>query len=108
MKKSWILVGALALSSVIASAKSYDIILATPAMAGNVQLKAGEYKLKVDGTTATFTDVQKLKSFSVPVKIAQAPAKFDTTAVDTDKQTGTDKIKTIELGGSNTQLEFGE
>lgn len=108
MKKSLILTGAVALFSIIASAKSYDIALSDPVYAGNVQLKAGEYSMKVKGNTAVFTSQDTYKTFTAPVKIEQAPSKFDQTAVDTSKQDGTDHIRRIQLGGSSTQLDFGE
>lgn len=105
--KSLLMIGTLALAS-IASAKSYDIILSAPTKAGNVQLNAGEYNLKVKGTNAVFTNVETGKSFTAPVKVQQAAKKFDNTAVDTKSNNGADEIKTIELGGSMTQLELGE
>lgn len=108
MKKSFILVGALALGSFLASAKTYDIALSAPAVAGNVQLAAGEYHVKVVGNTATFVNQDTFKSYTAPVKVEQAPKKFDLTAVDTANQDGTDHIQSIELGGSTTKLEFGE
>jgi len=108
MKKTLLLTGALTLFSMMASAKTYDIVLSGPTEAGTVQLKPGEYKVKLEGTTARFTDTQTAKSFVVPVKVKEAPQKFQNTAVDTNKSSGTDKIQTIELGGSNTQLDFSE
>ena len=108
MKKSLILTGAVALFSLIASAKSYEIALSDPAYAGNVQLKAGEYTLKVKGNNAVFTSQDTYKTFTAPVKIEQTPSKFDQTAVDTNKQDGSDHIKRIQLGGSATQLDFSE
>jgi hypothetical protein len=101
------MVGALALAS-IASAKTYDIVLSGAASAGKLQLKAGEYSLKVEGNQAIFTDVQSGKKFSAPVTLQNAPNKFNVTAVDTTGQTGSEKIQKIELGGSTTQLDFGE
>jgi hypothetical protein len=108
MKKSLILTGAVALFSLIASAKSYEIALSGPTYAGNVQLKAGEYNVKVKGNTATFTNQDTFKTYTAPVKIEQTPSKFDQTAVDTSKQDGSDHIQRIQLGGSSTQLDFGE
>ena len=105
--KSLLLIGTLALAS-IASAKSYDIILSSPAKAGNLQLGAGEYSLKVKGNTAVFTNVETGKSFTAAVKVQEGSKKFENTAVDTTTANGTDEIKSIELGGSNTQLELGE
>jgi hypothetical protein len=107
--RSLLIVGALTLSSLgIASAKSFDIILGAPAMAGNAALKAGEYKLRIDGTQAIFTDAQGLKSITVPVKIENADHKFGQTSVETSNQNGMDNIQAIDLAGSNTKLEFGK
>src|ERR1700722_16046957 len=106
--KSLIIMGALTLSSLgIASAKSYDIVLQTPAMAGTSELKPGEYKLKVEGSQAVFTG-QDAKSFSVPVKIESNDKKFANTSVETTNQGGMDNIQTIDLGGSNTRLRVGQ
>ena len=49
--KSLLLVATLALAG-IASAKSYNITLSAPMKAGSVQLPAGEYSLKVQGSNA--------------------------------------------------------
>ena len=107
--RSLLIVGALTLSSLgIASAKSFDIILGAPAMAGDTELKAGEYKLKVDGNQAIFTDTQSSKSFTVPVKVENGDHKFGQTSVETTSQKGMDSIQTIDLAGSNTKLEFGK
>jgi hypothetical protein len=105
--KSLLFIGTLALAS-IASAKSYDIVLSSPTKAGSLQLNPGEYSLKVKGSNAVFTNVETGKSFTAPVKVQEAGKKFENTAVDTTKQNGTDEITTIELGGSNTQLQLGE
>jgi hypothetical protein len=101
--KSLLLIGTLALAG-IASAKSYDIVLSSPQKAGSIQLAAGEYSLKVQGSNAIFTNVETGKSVTAPVKVENATKKFEQTAVDS---TG-DQIKSIELGGSNTMLELGE
>jgi hypothetical protein len=105
--KSLLLIGTLALAG-IASAKSYDIILSSPAKAGSVQLAAGEYSLKVQGSNAIFTNVDTGKSFTTAVKAEDAGKKFGETAVDTNSSNGTEQITTIELGGSSTKLELGE
>jgi hypothetical protein len=100
---------ALGLASLgIASAKSYDIILRTPAMAGTTELKPGEYKLKVEGTQAVFTDVQSSKSWTAPVKVENGDRKFGETAVESTSQGDMAHIHTIDLAGSNTKLEFGQ
>jgi hypothetical protein len=105
--KSLLLIGTLALAG-IASAKSYDIVLSSPTKAGSVQLAAGEYSLKVEGSNAVFTNVETGKKFTTAVKSEDAGKKFNATAVDTDSKNGSDQITAIELGGSSTKLEMGE
>ena len=105
--KSFVLAGVLAISTLsIASAKTYEITLASPTKAGNLQLKPGQYRLKVDGSNATFTNVENGKSETSPVKVVATDKKFDTTTVDASKEGDTSTIKDIELGGSKTKLEF--
>ena len=101
--------GALALASLgIASAKSYDITLSTRAMAGSTELKPGDYKLKVEGTQAIFTDVQSSKTWTTAVKVENSAQKFDHTIVESTNQGDMDHIHAIDLGGSNMKLEFGQ
>jgi hypothetical protein len=102
--RSLLVTGALVLSSFsLGYAKSYDLIFSSPVTAGNVQLKPGEYTLKVKGNVATFTNVQTDKSYTAPVKIQNVEKKFGVTAVDTNQN----QIQKIQLGGSTEQLEFG-
>lgn len=107
--RSLLLAGALALASFsIASAKSYDIMLTEPAQAGALQLKAGEYHVKVEGANAVFTSVDTSKKFTAPVKVEKTGKKYDQTAVETNTANGTEKVQAIELGGSDTRLDFGD
>ena len=106
MKKSLILGAVLSLSSLcFAGQKSYDVIFSSPAKVGGVQLAAGEYKVKVDGANAVFTD-SKSKTVSAPVKVETGSKKFPYTAVDATKEGTVDKVNAIEFGGSTTRLEF--
>ncbi|HEV3202182.1 MAG TPA: hypothetical protein VGZ73_29990 [Bryobacteraceae bacterium] len=107
--KSLFFAGALALASLsIASAKSYQITVDEPTQAGTVQLKAGDYRVKVDGSNAVFTNVDSGKSITTPVKVENTGTKHDVTAVQTSKATGRNKMTAIELGGTDETLEFGE
>lgn len=90
----------------IASAKSYDIRLDNTTTVGSTQLKAGEYKVKVTGTQATFIDSNTSKSYTATVKTTTNTSKFDQTVVQTSNQNGVDSLKEIDLGGSTTKLEF--
>ena len=107
MKKSLLLIGFVSLSSLaFAGTKSYEIVLDSPAKAGALSLAAGDYKVKLDGTKAVFTDTRTNKSVTTDVKVKTTDRKFSHTAVDSSKQSGGDRIDAIELGGSNTEIDF--
>lgn len=100
-------IGVLTLASLsLLSAKTYEIILTAPTKAGSVQLKPGQYKLKVEGNNATFIDQNSSKSFTTPVKVETGDKKFDDTKVQSTKDGNTDKLEEIDLGGSKTKLGF--
>ena len=106
MKKSLVLGVVLSLSSLcFAGQKSYDVIFSAPSSVSGVKIAAGEYKVKVDGANAVFTD-HNAKSVSAPVKVETGAKKFAYTAVDASKEGGIDKVNAIEFGGSTTRLEF--
>ncbi len=105
--KKFLVVAALAFSSLtVVSAKTYDIVLSNPTKVGSVQLKPGQYKLKVDGVNAVFMDLNSAKSFSTPVKVETTDKKFDDTRVQSVKDGENDRINEIDLGGSKTKLGF--
>ncbi len=101
-------VGILAVCTLtIGSAKNYELTLSSVTKVGNIQLKPGQYTLKVAGDSAVFTEVETAKSFTTPVKVENSDKKFDTTRVDASKQGELDVVQDIELGGSKMKLEFG-
>ena len=101
--------GALTLSAVaFAGSKTYDMILSSAAKAGTAQLAAGEYELKLEGSNAVITGAQTGKSVTVPVKVENGNTKYNSTTFDSTTQGGAMQITSIELGGSNTKLEFGK
>ena len=106
--RSLLLVGAMALSSAaLASAKTYDITLVGPTKAGAVELQAGEYKVRVEGSQAVFTDAHN-KSFTVPATVENAEKKFGDTRLETVNHDGIDTIQAIDLGDSvNTRGNAG-
>jgi len=106
--RSLSILGVLALSSAaLASAKTYDINLPSSAKAGAVELKPGDYKVKIEGSQAVFTDAHN-KSFSVPATLENAGKKFNYTLVETDNRGGMDTIQAIDLGDSNTRVKLGQ
>lgn len=107
--KKLIAISALTLCSLtLAFAKNYELTLSSTTKVGNLQLKPGQYTLKVQNGKAVFTFVDTAKQFSTDVKVEETNQKFDTTRVDANKEGAVDVVKDIELGGSKTRLQFGE
>lgn len=105
--KSIMVTGALVLSSFsMGYAKTYDLVFSAPVKAGSTQLQPGQYRLKLKGNTAEFTNVETDKTYTAPVKVENGAKKHDVTAVDTNTENGASQIQKIELGGSSTDLEF--
>jgi hypothetical protein len=107
--KSLFFVGALGLASlgIASAAKSYDVTLTGPTMAGSTELKAGEYKVTFEGSQAVFTDVARSRSWTAPVKVETGDKKFSETTVESTLRGDMAHINAIDLGGSKTKLEFG-
>jgi uncharacterized protein YycO len=106
--KSLLIVAAMALSSAaLASAKTYEITLLAPAKAGAVELQPGQYKVKIDGAQAVFTDAHN-KSFTVPATVENADKKFGYTLVETANQDGANTIQAIDIGDSKTRVKLGQ
>jgi hypothetical protein len=112
MKKSLFLTGILSLSSfafagsTTPSTKSYEISLDTAVKAGTLQLPAGDYKVKFDGSKAVFTNLKTNKSETTNAKAKVGAKKFAHTAVGSSKQADGARIDSIELGGSATEIDF--
>ena len=106
MKKTVFLTCILAATSLFAFSKSYEITLANTSKAGNIELKAGQYTVKINGDQAVFTNVDSSKRYTVPVKVENATKKFNETKVDAAKDGSVDNLKDIQLGGSTTQIDF--
>ena len=106
MKKLFV-VGLLSLSGLaILSAKTYSITVSNPTKVGSVQLKSGQYKLKVEGSNAIFTDVTNQKAVTTPVKVEETDKKFGSTRVQSTKDGDVERIQEIDLEGSTTKLTF--
>ena len=104
--KKFLIIAVLAVCSLaVVNAKSYGIILSNSTKVGTLQLKPGEYRVKVDGVNAVFTD-RDYKTFTTPVKVETNDKKFDATRVESTKDGDTDRVVEIDLGGSATKLGF--
>ena len=107
MKKSFVLGVVLSLSTLcFAGQKSFTIILDKATNVRTLKLTPGEYKVKVDGANAVFTNNSNYKSVSTPVKVETADKKFKETAVDTVKSGSGETVTAIQVGGTTTKLDF--
>lgn len=89
---------------VFASAASYSVTLFQPSMVSGTELKAGEYKLTIDGDKATMTKGKE--KVEAVVKMETADSKFATTSVRYADQGGKMKVQEIRLGGTTTKVVF--
>ena len=92
------------LGAAVASAKTYDITLHSPATIGARQIKGGDYKLELKGDRVLLKDGKTVEEF--PVQVENEPRKFDTTSVTTSSEGGTTRIEEIRLGGTTVKLVF--
>ena len=101
--------GAILLSLVaVADARSWDVAMDSTAKAGNVQLPAGDYSVKLDSGQALFRASDSGKTYRVPVKVEQSPRKFAETELLSKMQGNTEIVESIRLRGTTTELEFGK
>lgn len=89
--------------AVASAASSYSVTFYEPVTINGTQLKAGSYKLEVDGNTAMIRQSGEKKTvIQTPVKVEQENQKFATTSV---RRNGS-QIDEIRLGGTNMKVVF--
>ncbi len=83
---------------VASAASSFSITLPSDTMVGDTHLKAGQYKLELQGNQAIFK--QGKTTVQVPVTIEKASNKFRFTALETVDS----KLNAIDLRGTDTKV----
>jgi hypothetical protein len=102
----------LAVAALIASAGTvpsgahYTITLTQPAVVQGTVLKAGEYRLTLANSKATFTTDTGKNPVETPVTVETQDKKFDATLVKYTSASGKTVISEIRLGGTKTRLVF--
>ena len=99
---AFVCAGALAL----AGSPSYNVTFFMPSEIAGKQLRAGDYKIEIQGDKALVGYGKN--RVETPVKIEQANEKFATTSVRYQNVDGKAKVEQIRVGGTNTVLVFGE
>ncbi len=86
-------------------ATAHRITLDKPAVVNGTELKAGEYKLELDGEKMTISN--KKTTVDATVKVETAGDKFRSTTVCCLGESGKYNLQEIRLGGTNQKLVFG-
>jgi hypothetical protein len=87
-----------------ASAATYKVTLFQPSTLAGTELKAGDYKVTIDGDKAIISmGKQKVEA---PAKMETADSKFASTSVRYTTEAGKMKIQEIRLGGTNQKVVF--
>jgi hypothetical protein len=99
-------VGLVSSSAATEKAKSYELSLNGPTKLGTQVLNAGDYKVKVEGSSVVFTNESSKATFSAPATLQAGTAKFDRTAVITVQDAGEPRIVSIQLKGGKDVLKL--
>jgi hypothetical protein len=105
MKLSKLMLSFGTLALAIASAAShYQFSLFQPSFVAGKELKAGDYKIELNGDKATIKAGKQ--SLEAPVKVENGTEKFPETSVRYSNADGKMTVTEIRLGGTSTKLLF--
>lgn len=85
---------------VATAASAYHVTIPSDTWAGDTQLKAGNYKVTVEGNQATFK--MGKQTIQVPASVENGASKF----ADTSLESSGTKLQAIDIGGTNTKIVF--
>jgi hypothetical protein len=85
---------------IASAASSYDVKLYDAVWIGSTQLKAGAYKVEVQGNKAVFKSGKNV--VEVPATMGTADKKFDSTSFVSEKS----QLLEIDLGGTTSKIVF--
>ena len=83
-------------------AKSYNVSLFQPSVVAGNELKPGEYKLELNGTTMTLKNGSKV--VECEVQLENAGAKSSRTTFRVEERNGKYHVQEIRLRGTDTKL----
>lgn len=90
--------------ALVSAAESHRVTLYSNAIVNGKELKAGDYKLELDGTRATLKKGKDVVEANV--RLESADQKFGTTAVRFLNGDGKYTVNEIRLGGTKTRVVF--
>jgi hypothetical protein len=86
---------------IVSAASNYDVTLPSSMSVGSAQLKAGNYKVEMQGDKAVFK--MGKTSVEVPAKLEKSDQQYSYTSVVTNG----DKLVEIDLGRKAGKIVFG-
>ena len=93
----------LALAVASAAPNTYHFTLTDSAWVGSTQLKAGDYKIEIDGNKAVIKSGKKDVA-EVPVKVEQADHKAASSEVFMHNDNNKQEVQEIRIGGTTTRI----
>jgi hypothetical protein len=94
------------LALAVASAKTYNIDFDHSVTVAGTELKAGNYRLDLNGDKVVITNGKQ--SAESPVKVEQGDKKFVATSVQFSNADGKMLVHEIDLGGTKTKLVLSD
>jgi len=92
------------LALLASAAPVYKVTLTESAVIAGSVVKAGDYRIVVNGDKATLTTGKT--SLEVPVKVETGTQKFQYTSVESRTEAGKTILDDIHVGGTSTTLVF--
>src|ERR1035437_8742478 len=94
----------LSIGLIVASASTYNVTFFQPPVVAGTELKAGDYKVTIDGDKAIISmGKQKVEASA---KMETVDSKFSSTSVRYTTEDGKMKIQEIRIGGTNQKVVF--
>lgn len=88
------------------AAAGYNVTLSKPAVVGGAEIKAGNYKLELNGDKAVLKNGKT--TIEADVTVEAAPNKFDSTSACCLGEDGKYRLQEIRVGGTTTKVTFKE
>jgi hypothetical protein len=85
---------------IASAASNYSITLASVTRVGQTELKAGDYKVTVEGDKVTFKNGKD--TIEIPATVEKGAKKYSETILDSS---GT-QLQDIQIGGTNLKVIF--
>jgi hypothetical protein len=85
---------------IAAAADPYTVQLTDTFSVGKAELKAGDYKVEMQGDKAVFTSGKKI--VAIPATLAKTEQTFDSTVVISQRT----QLREIDLGGTQEKIVF--